>query len=396
MDFTNQFIFFIGLLFVLSILAGLVSNRTGAPLILVFLGVGILFGQDGPGGIVFNDMELSYTACSIALSIILFDGGIHTPLRSFRSAARPAVLLATLGVAITAAITGVGMWSVFADDPLKALLFGSIVASTDAAAVFLLLRQRNIELNPSLTNTLEVESGVNDPMAIFLTLTFVELLTAGGAEISGPFIAAQFFRQMGIGAAFGFAGGRLLKWIFDRIELNSGLCSILALASGLLIFGATNMLGGSGFLAVYIAGLLLGHHQYKAKKLVQQFMDGMAWLAQLAMLLVLGLLVTPSELSGDIPRAVAVAFILIFVARPVAVFISLAFETFSLKEKLFVSWVGLRGGIPIYLAIIPVRLGLEGNYFNIAFIVVLCSLFIQGWTIQAVARFLGVKRDNNA
>ena len=348
------------------------------------------------GYIVFNDMELSYTACSIALSIILFDGGIHTPLRSFRSAARPAVLLATLGVAITAAITGVGMWSVFADDPLKALLFGSIVASTDAAAVFLLLRQRNIELNPSLTNTLKVESGVNDPMAIFLTLTFVELLTAGGAEISGPFIAAQFFRQMGIGAAFGFAGGRLLRWIFDRIELNSGLCSILALASGLLIFGATNMLGGSGFLAVYIAGLVLGHHQYKAKKLVQQFMDGMAWLAQLAMLLVLGLLVTPSELSGDIPRAVAVAFILIFVARPVAVFISLAFETFSLKEKLFVSWVGLRGGIPIYLAIIPVRLGLEGNYFNIAFIVVLCSLFIQGWTIQAVARRLGVKKDNNA
>lgn len=392
MDFTNQLIFFSGLLLCLSILAGLVSKRTGAPLILAFLGVGILFGQDGPGGIAFNDMELGYSICSFALAIILFDGGIHTPLRHFRVAARPAFLLATLGVLLTAAVTGVGMWYFLNVDILQALLFGSIVASTDAAAVFLLLRQRGVQLEPTMSSTLEVESGINDPMAIFLTLTFVELILGQNSGNTWLHISGEFIRQMGIGAAFGFAGGKLIAWFFDRADLDSGLYPIFALAGGLLIFGATNMLGGSGFLAAYVAGLILGNHEYKTKKLVQQFMDGMAWLSQLGMLLVLGLLVTPSELINDIPIAIVIAGILIFVARPIAVFICLAFERFTGKEKLFISWVGLRGAIPIYLAIIPVMMGLEGHYFNIAFIVVLCSLFLQGWTIRSVGRMLGVKR----
>jgi potassium/hydrogen antiporter len=392
MDFTNQFIFFSGLLLCLSILAGVVSNRTGAPLLLAFLSVGILFGQDGPGGIVFNDMQLSYSVCSFALAIILFDGGIHTPLRNFRSALRPACSLATLGVLLTAGVTGVGIWYFLNVDLLQALLFGSIVASTDAAAVFLLLRQRGVELESAMANTLEVESGINDPMAIFLTLMFVGLILGQNSENTWLHIAGDFIRQMGVGAAVGFAGGKLLTWFFDRIELDSGLYPIFALAGGLLVFGATNMLGGSGFLAVYVAGLILGNHDYKAKQLVQQFMDGIAWLSQLGMLLVLGLLVTPTELVNDIPAAVIIAVILIFVARPVAVFISLAFERFTWKEKLFISWVGLRGAIPIYLAIIPVMLGLQGHYFNIAFIVVLCSLFLQGWTIRAVGRLLKVKK----
>jgi cell volume regulation protein A len=396
MEFTNQFIFFSGLILALSILAGLVSNRTGAPLILTFLGVGVLFGQDGPGGIIFNDMQTSYFVCSVALAVILFDGGIHTPLKSFRTAARPAFLLATLGVAITAGITGAGMWFIFDNDLIKALLFGSIVASTDAAAVFLLLRQRGVRLESKLSNTLEVESGVNDPMAIFLTLTFATLLTAGTTDVTGSFIAMQFFQQIGIGIALGFTGGKALIWVFDRVAIDSGLYPIFALASGLLVFGATNLLGGSGFLAVYIAGLLLGNHQYKAKQVVQQFMDGMAWLAQLVMLLVLGLLVTPSELIQDIPIAIVIAFMLIFVARPMAVFTSLLFERFSWREKIFISWVGLRGGIPIYLAIIPAMYGLEGEYFNIAFVVVLCSLFLQGWTIRPVARILDVKQKAEA
>lgn len=392
MEFTNQLIFFSGLLLCLSILAGIVSNRTGAPLILAFLGVGILFGQDGPGGIVFNDMQLSYSVCSFALAIILFDGGIHTPLQHFRSAARSAFSLATIGVLLTAGITGAGMWYFLHVEWLHALLFGSIVASTDAAAVFLLLRQRGVQLAPELSHTLEVESGINDPMAIFLTLTFVELLLAQSTGNTWLHIAGEFLRQIGVGAALGFAGGRLLTWFFDRINLDSGLYPIFALAGGLLVFGATNMLSGSGFLAAYIAGLLLGNHEYKAKQVVQQFMDGMAWLSQLGMLLLLGLLVTPTELIGDIPQSIVIAGMLIFIARPVAVFISLAFERFSWKEKLFISWVGLRGAIPIYLAIIPVMLGLEGHYFNIAFIVVICSLLLQGWTIRPVGRILGVKK----
>ncbi|MEQ1790420.1 MAG: potassium/proton antiporter, partial [Rickettsiales bacterium] len=339
MEFTNQFIFFSGLLLCLSILAGVVSNRTGAPLILAFLGVGVLFGQDGPGGIVFNDMHLSYSVCSFALAIILFDGGIHTPLQNFRSAARPAFLLATIGVLLTAGITGAGMWYFLNVEWLHALLFGSIVASTDAAAVFLLLRQRGVQLKPKISHTLEVESGINDPMAIFLTLTFVELILAQGSGDAWMHIAGDFLQQMGIGAAFGYVGGRLLMWFFDRIKLDSGLYPIFALAGGLLVFGATNLLGGSGFLAAYIAGLILGNHEYKAKQLVQQFMDGIAWLSQLGMLLLLGLLVTPTELMEDIPKSIIIAVVLIFIARPVAVFVSLLFERFSSKEKLFISWV---------------------------------------------------------
>ncbi len=393
MDFTNQFIFFSGLILCLSILVGMFSNRTGAPLLLAFLAVGVLFGQDGPGGIVFNDMQLSYSVCSLALAIILFDGGVHTSLSSFRSALRPALSLATVGVVFTAGITGVTMWYLLGLDLLQALLFGSIVASTDAAAVFLLLRQRGVKLAPKMANTLEVESGINDPMAIFLTLTFVGLILTepGGESLVGE-ISMNLVKQLGIGAAFGFAGGRMLIWFFDRLELDSGLYPIFALAGGLLVFGATNMLEGSGFLATYIAGLLLGNHDYKAKNVVLQFMDGIAWLSQLGMMLVLGLLVTPSELIEDVSVSVIIAVLLIFVARPVAVFLTLTFEPFSWREKLFISWVGLRGAIPIYLATIPVLLGVNGEFFNIAFMVVLCSLFLQGWTIRPVAALLKVSQ----
>ncbi len=394
MEFTNQFIFFSGLLLCLSILAGIFSNRTGAPLLLAFLAVGVLFGEDGPGGIVFNNMSLSYSVCSLALAVILFDGGIHTPLKNFKQACRPAFSLATLGVLITSGITALGIWYFLHVDILQALLFGSIVGSTDAAAVFLLLRQRGVKLEAPMSSTLEVESGINDPMAIFLTLLLVQLMLNQNNDNMFLLVGGDLIRQMGIGAAFGYAGGRALIWFFDRLELDSGLYPIFALAGGLLIFGATNLLQGSGFLAVYLAGLLLGNHEYKAKKLVQQFMDGLAWLSQLGMLLVLGLLVTPTMLIQDVPIAIIIAAVLIFVARPAAVFICLAFEKFTWREKLFISWVGLRGAIPIYLAIIPVMFGLEGNYFNIAFIVVLCSLFLQGWTVRPVAKLLAVEKKS--
>ncbi len=394
MDSTNQLIFFCGLLLCAAIFASFLSRRIGAPLLVTFLVVGILFGEDGPGGIVFNDVALSYLACSFALAIILFDGGIHTPMKNFRQALRPAVILASIGVLVTASIVALSMWVFLGTDPLYALLLGSLVASTDAAAVFLLLRQQGIKLKPEVANTLEVESGVNDPMAIFLALTFTGLILAGGfGVVSGdPWsVPAGFVQQFGIGALLGIAGGRLLTFTYDRVALELGLNPIFALASGLLIFGATNILGGSGFLAVYLAGLILGNHAYRAKQVVKQFMDGIAWLAQLAMLLILGLLVTPTELVSDVPEALLISFILIFVARPAAVFISLAFEKFSWREKLFMSWVGLRGAMPIYLAIIPVMLGVPGNFFNIAFLVVMVSLVLQSTSVGLVARWLGVR-----
>lgn len=390
MESTNQLIFFCGLLLCAAIFASFVSRRIGAPLLVTFLGVGILFGEDGPGGIVFNDVPLSYLACSFALAVILFDGGIHTSLKNFRQALRPAALLASAGVLVTTGIVGAGMWGMLGTDPFYALLLGAIVASTDAAAVFLLLRQQGIKLKDEVSNTLEVESGINDPMAIFLTLTFTGLMVAGGAGQPVWAVPAGFVQQFGIGAALGLAGGRALTFVFDRIQLELGLNPIFALAAGLLIFGAANILGGSGFLAVYLAGLILGNHAYGAKQVVKQFMDGMAWLAQLAMLLILGLLVTPTKLVADIPDALLMSFILIFIARPAAVFLSLAFEAFTWREKLFISWVGLRGAIPIYLAIFPVMMGVPGNFFNIAFLVVLVSLVLQSTTVGLVARWLKI------
>lgn len=391
MPFVNEFLFFAGSLLCLSILAGVGLHRTGAPVILVFLCVGIAFGQDGPGGIVFNDMTISYWVCSAALAVILFDGGLHTPVRHFRAVARPAFALSTLGVVLTAAVTGIGMWGLFGVSWPHAFLFGSIVASTDAAAVFLLLRQRGMALKPRIAHTLEVESGINDPMAIFLTLTFVELVLAKSGSNPWMHILGTFVLQMGVGGLLGYGGGRLLVWSMTRIKLDPGLYPILALGGAFVVFGATNLLGGSGFLAVYIAGLLLGNHLHPAKQTVQQFMDGMAWLCQIGMLLLLGLLVTPSSLIGEIPKSVILAGILIFLARPIAVFATLARDQFTWREKLFVSWVGLRGGIPIYLAIIPAMVGLEERYFNIAFIVIFCSLLLQGWTIRPVGRLLGVE-----
>lgn len=390
MDQTNQLIFFAGLLLCVSILGATVSRRIGTPLLVAFLAVGILFGEDGPGGIIFNDRPLSFLACSFALAIILFDGGVHTLWSNFRQAFRPAIILSTLGVMLTAGLVALGPIFLLGMDPLLALLIGSIVASTDAAAVFLLLRQQGIALKPSVSNVLEVESGINDPMAIFLTLTFTGLTIAGGASPDPAAIPIAFVQQFGIGLLLGLAGGRLLTTYYDRVHLDLGLYPIFALGGGLFVFGATNLIGGSGFLAVYVAGLILGNHAFKARQIVKQFMDGIAWLAQLGMLLILGLLVTPTTLVQSVPEALIVSVVLIFIARPAAVFVCLAFEPFSWREKLLISWVGLRGAIPIYLAIIPVLLGVSGEFFNIAFLVVLMSLVIQSTTIGLVSRLLGV------
>lgn len=394
-EHASQLIFIGSFLMFLSVLAGQISNRLGAPVLLTFLGVGIFFGENGPGGIVFNDQNLAMMICSIALAIILFDGGLRTPLGLFKRAFAPALSLSTLGVVITAVLVGgFAVW-LMGTDLLHGFLIGSIVASTDAAAVFLLLHQKGLRLKEHVSATLEVESGINDPMAVFLTLSCVTLMR-GGAEAGWLPLLGLFFQQMGLGLMLGYAGGMGLSYLFRYIKLEVGLYPVVVLIGGLLVFGGANLVGGSGFLAVYIAGVTFANSGFQRMMLIKHFNDGIAWVAQLVMLLTLGLLVTPVQLIEYSIPAVLIAVFLILVARPVAVHCCLPSSQYTGREKLFISWVGLRGAIPIYLALIPALSGVENGqyYFNIAFIIVLASLLLQGWTINPVAHRLKVAESD--
>ena len=394
MTAADHVILIAGILILTSILAGVASSRVGAPLLLVFLVLGMLLGEDGPGGLLFDDFSSAYLVGSLALAVILFDGGFRTPLAAVRVAWQPAAVLATLGVVITAAITGGIAWLVLQDALLAALLVGAIVGSTDAAAVFLLLHQQGMELRRRVSATLEVESGINDPMAVFLTVTLVTLIGAGaGTEELSLAVAERFLWQLGLGAVAGCVGGFLISWVANRLELAPGLYPVLVVAAAFVIYGGTQTLDGSGFLAVYLAGIIAGNRRMRATKLIRRFHDGIAWISQIVMFLMLGLLVTPSNLLPDIVPAAVIAFGLIFLARPIAVGLCLLPFRFRWEERLFIAWVGLRGAVPIYLAIIPVLGGVPNSaqYFNVAFLVVLASLLLQGWTIPWVARWLEVE-----
>ncbi|MBE7421155.1 MAG: potassium/proton antiporter [Zoogloeaceae bacterium] len=388
MQAANELLFVGALLFVAAVLVSAWAFRVGAPLLLVFLVVGMLAGEEGPGGIRFDDFRATYIVGNIALAVILFDGGLRTRVTSFTLGFRPAMSLATLGVLVTAAITGaIAAWALDLS-LLQGLLVGAIVGSTDAAAVFSLLRNQGIGLKQRVATVLEIESGSNDPMAIFLTVALVALLASG--EAPSWQIGVFFAQQMGIGLLAGYAGGRLLAWGINRIRLAEGLYPLLALAGGLFVFGATAYAGGSGFLAIYVAGIVLGNRPVHALQDILSVHDGLAWLAQIVMFLVLGLLATPSELLAVAPAALLVATGMILVARPVAVWLSLLLYRAPVAEKLFISWVGLRGAVPVVLALFPLMAGLEQAYlyFNVAFFVVLVSLVCQGWTITPLARLL--------
>lgn len=392
MDFVNGLILFIGALLLLSILAGVLSNRIGAPLLLVFLGLGMLLGEEGMGGVRFDDFSTGFTIASVALVIILFDGGFRTPMRSVRAGWAPALSLATIGVVVTALVTAFFAVLVVEGGWLRAFLIGAIVASTDAAAVFLLLHQRGMALKRRLGSTLEIESGANDPMAIFLTIVVVELLRSGQGDLSLD-VLRLFLEQLVLGALLGLAGGKALGWTVNRLELASGLYPVFVVAAALFIFGLTQEVGGSGFLAAYLAGILSGNSRLRASKLIRRFHDGLAWVSQIVMFVMLGLLVTPSNLMDGFLSAMLIAVVLIFVARPLAVFVSLLPFRFTRAERVFVAWVGLRGAVPIYLAMIPVLGGLPDSmyYFNVAFLVVLTSLVMQGWTVPWLARRLNLE-----
>ena len=349
----------------------------------------MLAGEDGPGQIQFHDFSMAYIIGTIALAIILLDGGMRTRTESFRVGLKPALSLATVGVLLTSTITGVFSSWLLSLDLTQGLLIGAIVGSTDAAAVFSLLHGRGINLEQRVGATLEIESGTNDPMAVFLTVILVSAISTGESVFGGGTII-HFFQQMGFGVIAGYAGGKLLVKLVNSLPLPPGLYPLLVTTGGLSFYALTSYIGGSGFLAIYLIGLILGNSQIRASQNILRVHDGLAWLAQISMFLILGLLVTPSALINSAPSAMLVALLLIFIARPVAVFISLLPFRFSWKEQLYIAWVGLRGAVPIILALFPLLAGLENSdlYFNLAFFVVLISLLVQGWSVAPIARLL--------
>jgi potassium/hydrogen antiporter len=392
LDLAHHLILLGAFLLLLSIFVGLVSSRIGAPLLLAFLALGMFFGEDGPGGIFFDNYFAAYLIGSIALAIILFDGGLRTDFGTFRIAAWPALLLATIGVVVTATLTAVAAHWLLQLGWIESFLIGAVVSPTDAAAVFFLLHLHGLDIKPRVRSVLEVESGLNDPMALFLTVGCVELLVVGDAQPSWR-LALDFANQIAGGAAIGLAAGFALVWLINRLALAAGLYPILAMAWTLFTFSGAQTLGASGFLAVYLAGLIVGNRRHRAAQLIDRFHDGLAWLAQMVMFVMLGLLVTPSDLLPTLIPAVLIAIFLVVVARPVAVVLCLLPFRFAWNEHAFVAWVGLRGAVAIFLGTIPVLAGMQhaSIYFEVAFAVVLVSMVVQGWTLARAARLLDVE-----
>ncbi|HXL48420.1 MAG TPA: potassium/proton antiporter [Xanthobacteraceae bacterium] len=381
----------LGALLVLAgIMSSLVALRFGAPLLLVFLIVGMLAGEGGPGGIQFDDVRTTYVVGSIALALILFDGGLRTRFATFRSVLAPAVTLATVGVLVTAALTAPVAKFLLGMSWTEALLVGAVVASTDAAAVFFLIHARGLRLRPRVGAILEVESGSNDPFAVLLTVILVEFLTVG--DRSWQHVLAMLAEQAALGTVIGILGGRAIVVVLNRLGLAQGLHAPFVTTSALVIFALAAVLHASGFLAVYLAGLVVGNRPTRAHNTVVVFLDAVTWLAQIVMFVLLGLLVWPMRLVDSIFPALAVAVVLMFIARPAAVFACLTPFRFAWREKAFISWVGLRGAVGIFLASIPLLIGLPNAhlYFDVAFVVVLTSLLVQGWTIAAAARELHI------
>lgn len=384
-------------LLLVSVFSSKISSSVGIPALLVFLFVGMLAGSEGPGGIPFDNASLSQSLGVIALVVILFSGGLNTEWRSLQPVLRDGMILATAGVALTGGAVGLFLHLVIGFDLLPSLLIGAIVSSTDAAAVFAILRSRGVRLQNRLERLLELESGSNDPMAIVLTLTIIQIITL--PEISVISVLVFFVQQFVIGGIGGYLLGRLTVYLINRARLDyDGLYSVLTVGLMLLTYGAVTTIGGNGFLAVYLAALLIGREDFIHKRSLLRFHDGLAWIMQIVMFLTLGLLVFPSQVLATAGIGLLVSAFLIFIARPASVFLTMAFSGMPVRYLTLISWVGLRGAAPIVLATFPLLAGVpDANaIFNIVFFVVLTSVALQGTTIIPIAKWLGVQADETA
>lgn len=378
-------------LILISVFASKASGRLGIPSLLLFILIGMLAGSDGPGGIEFADYRLAQSLGVIALSFILFSGGLDTDWRSVRPVLAKGLALSTLGVLITAVLVGSFTGLILDLSFIQGMLLGAIVSSTDAAAVFAVLRSKNVSLRGNLKPLLELESGSNDPMAVFLTIGMIGLLSDPAASMLD--LIPMFVQQMAVGALLGYGMGKGITLLVNRLRLEyEGLYPVLILSLVLFTYGATASLGGNGFLAVYVAGLMMGNSDFIHKKSLMRFQDGIAWLMQITMFLTLGLLVFPTQLVPVIGIGLFISAFLIFFARPLAVFLTLSFLKTDMKEKLLVAWGGLRGTVPIVLATFPLLAGIPqaDTLFNLVFFIVLTSALLQGSSIPWVARRLGV------
>lgn len=390
LDAVSIAIFLGAVLVMAGILSSLLALRFGAPLLLVFLGIGMLAGEAGPGQIRFDDVRTTYLVGSVALALILFDGGLRTRFQSIRTVLAPSMVLATIGVVLTALITAPAARYALDLSWTEALLVGAVVASTDAAAVFLLIHTQGLRLRPRVGATLEAESGTNDPVAIFMTLMLVQFISIG--QGSPEQVAIELARGGLLGAFVGVIGGRFIVLALNRVALPQGLHAPFVTTAALVTFGVAQISQASGFLAVYLAGIIIGNRPTRAHNSVVTFLDAATWLAQIVMFVLLGLLASPERLLGSVGPAVVVAVVLMLVARPLAVILCLVPFRFNWREKIFIAWTGLRGAVAIFLASIPMLVGLSNAYlyFDVAFVVVVASLLLQGWTLGPAARWLHV------
>lgn len=387
------------ILLFLSVLVGKTGAKFGVPALLLFLGVGMLAGSDG-FGIYFDSPQIAQFIGTVALCIILFSGGMDTHYREIKPILAPGVTLATLGVLMTTIITGLFIYSLsdllpgnFQLGLLESMLLAAVMSSTDSASVFSILRSKGISLKERLRPTLELESGSNDPMAYMLTILLIQVIEIG--VIDWPHSIVLLFMQLSIGAAAGFALGYAIVWIINRINVpNESLYPVLLFSCVFFVFAFTNLLQGNGYLAVYIAGLVVGNRKLMHKRSLTTFFDGFTWLFQIVMFLTLGLLVNPSELPAVAGVGLLVAIFMIVVSRPISVFACLLpFRRFTTRARVYISWVGLRGAVPIIFATYPLMSAEIPNarmIFNIVFFVTIVSLLVQGTTVSAMARWLGL------
>lgn len=387
----------ISTLIIASLVIARISNNLGVPILLLFLGVGMIAGSEGPGGIYFDDAKMAQSIGIICLIFILFSAGLDTKWKHVKPVLWPSVVLATFGVLVTTLLIAVFVHYVFAVDFKISLLLGAVVSSTDAAAVFSIIGARNIKLKGRITPLLELESGSNDPMAVFLTFSLIQIVLTDEVSVGG--LILHFVMEMGLGLLTGILFGKLMIWLINKIKFTiDGFYTVITLAFALLIYGFTTYIHGSGFLAVYIAGLVVNSHEIVHKKTIFRFFEGVAWLSQICMFLTLGLLVYPSQLLAGLEVELIIAVFLIFIARPVGVYLSLIPFKYSKREIIFISLVGLRGAVPIILATFPLLSGIrEANWiFNVVFFIVLTSAIIQGWPLPLLAKYLRLDSPSTA